>query len=152
MPDIDLTQDEADALIKMEKIKENNDVYSFPDMGGSIRIPLISKDKKESFILDVTRGKIDLLKGTYQNRTRKVISLLRLDFGGQPHRNPNGTEVSSPHMHIYREGYGDKWAFDISEIHNLKFSNINDLSITLDEFMAYCNIIDVPNIVRSLFT
>lgn len=155
MPDMDLTQNEADALIKMKKISENNEVYIYPDTGGSIRIPLISKDKKESFFLDITRGKIDLLKGTYQNRARKVISLLRLDFGGQPHRNPDGTEVPSPHMHIYIEGYGDKWAFNMSEIskkYNLTFSNINNLSITLDEFMAYCNIINPPSIERSLFT
>ncbi|KJU85379.1 prophage protein [Candidatus Magnetobacterium bavaricum] len=41
---------------------------------------------------------------------RKII-LLRLCFGGHPHRNPDDTEISSPHLHRYREGYADKWAY-----------------------------------------
>ena len=39
---------------------------------------------------------INLTKGTYQNRGRQVVVLARLDFGGAPHRNPDGETKSSP--------------------------------------------------------
>lgn len=149
MPDIDLSQSEADALIAMEKVKVDDTSWKYPVLGERISIPLVSKNKRENFILDISRGKIDLLKGTYQNRTRQIIVLARLDFGGQPHRNPNGEEIPSPHLHIYREGHGDKWAMPIPVN---QFSNVSDLWQTLQDFMRYCNITDVPNIERGLFS
>lgn len=149
MPDINLSQSEADALIAMEKVKVDNQNWDYPDLGGRISIPLVSKNKRESFILDISRGKIDLLKGTYQDRARQIIVLVRLDFGDQPHRNPDGEEIRSPHLHIYREGYRDKWAVSISAN---QFSNVSDLWQTLQEFMRYCSITDVPNIERGLFS
>ena len=80
MAEINLTQSEADALIAMEKIKLDDSRWDYPGLGGSLRIPLISKDKRENFMLDISRGKIDLPKGTYQNRARQIIILVRLDF------------------------------------------------------------------------
>ena len=149
MAEISLTQVEADALIVMEKIRVNDDLWDYPGLGGSICIPLISKDKRENFILDISRGKIDLLRGRYQNRCRQIIVLVRLDFGGQPHRNPDGEEISSPHFHIYKEGYGDKWAVSLPID---KFPNINDLFQTLQDFMMYCNITEPPLIQKGLFS
>jgi hypothetical protein len=149
MPDINLTQSEANALIAMEKHKADEQSYDYPGLGGSISIPLVSPDKRESFLLDVSRGRIDLLKGTYQNRARQIVVLVRLDFGGPPHRNPDGEEVPCPHLHIYREGFGDKWAVRAPTD---KFSNITDLWQTLGEFMQYCNITDAPNVRRGLFS
>ena len=89
------------------------------------------------------------MKGRYQTRGRKIIVLVRLDFGGQPHRNPDDTEIGSPHLHLYREGYGDKWAFPIP---SERFSDINDLGKTLDDFMHYCNITQPPRIRMGLWT
>lgn len=48
---------------------------------------------RENFLLDIRRGKIDLLKATNQNRARQTIVLVRLDLGGAPHRNPDGEEI-----------------------------------------------------------
>jgi hypothetical protein len=146
--EINLTQSEADALIAMEKVKLDNNRWDYPSLGGSLRIPLSSKDKRENFMLDISRGKIDLLKGKYQNRARQIIILVRLDFGGQPHQNPDEQEIQSPHLHIYREGYGDKWAIPVPKN---RFANISDLWQTLQDFMNFCNIIETPNIERGLF-
>jgi hypothetical protein len=146
--EINLTQSEADALIAMEKTKLDDNRWDYPSLGGSLRIPLISKDKRENFMLDISRGKIDLLKGKYQNRARQIIILVRLDFGGQPHQNPDEQEIQSPHLHIYREGYGDKWAIPLPKD---KFPNISDLWQTLQDFMDFCNISETPNIERGLF-
>ena len=148
MADMNLTAAEAEALILMPKIKVNDDRHDYPGTGGSLVIPLPSEDKREEFLLDIYRGRIDLLKGTYQNRARQVVVLVRVDFGGAPHRNPDGVEISSPHMHLYREGFGDKWAVPLPLD---KFPNVADLWQLLDDFMRFCNVVDRPDIVRGLF-
>ena len=148
MADIHLTQAEAEALITMEKHRVNEDRHNYPT-AGSVIIPLESPDRREQFLLDIHRGRIDLLKGKYQNRARQVIVLVRLDFGGAPHRNPDGEEIGSPHLHLYREGYGDKWAALVS---TKDFSRITDLGATLDDFMRYCRVTLPPHIDRGLFT
>ncbi|SRR6266567_9189524 len=118
-----------------------------PGMGGSICVPLASTDRRESFLLDIRRGRIDFAKGTYQNRGRQVIVLARLDFGGQPHRNPDGMDIPSPHLHIYKAGYGDKWAFPLPSD---KFTATKPWDL-LSEFLKFCNVIDPPMIDRGLF-
>jgi hypothetical protein len=149
MAEINLTQAEADALIAVAKVKVNDDVWEYPALGGSICVPLSSIDRRENFLLDVSRGRIDLLKGTYQNRARQVVVLVRLDFGGPPHRNPDGEEVGCPHLHTYREGFGHKWAAPVAV--NV-FPRVDDLWRTLQDFMQYCNITQPPIIRRGLFT
>ena len=141
MAEINLTQSEADALIAIEKQRLNDDRWNCPSLGGTISIPLTSTDKRESFHLDISRGRIDLLRGKYQNRARQIIVLVRIDFGGQPHRNPDGEELPSPHLHIYREGFGDKWAVPVPPD---KFPNMSDLWQTLNDFMQFCNIKEPP--------
>lgn len=148
MAEINLTQAEADLLINMPKVRTNEQVWDYPSFGGSISIPLTSRDKKENFILDVSRGQIDLLKGKYQNRGRQVVVLIRLDFGGAPHRNPDGTEIACPHLHLYREGFADKWAIEVPRD---RFQGLADFWQTLQDFMRYCNIIEPPFIERGLF-
>jgi hypothetical protein len=88
MADINLTQDEADKLMAMEKRATDEKEWLFPAPGGRVAIPLTSLDKRESFMLDVTRAQIKLTKATFQNRARVVIILMRLDLDGPPHRKP----------------------------------------------------------------
>lgn len=149
MADLNLTQAEAQALIDMAKHRVDDVVWDYPDLGGAISVPLRSVDQREQFVLDLRRGRIDLAKCTYQNRGRQVIVLVRLDFGGAPHRNPDGEEIGSPHLHLYREGFGDKSAIAASAHH---FPSFDDPWQTLNDFMAYCNIVEPPEIRRSLFT
>ena len=148
MADINLTQNEANRLLKLPKRKVDNQKWNYPSLGGKISIPLNSDDKHEEFILDISKGQIDLLRGKQQNRARQVIVLARIDFGGPPHRNPDGVEIPCPHIHLYKEGYGDKWAYPIPIE---KFPNINDPSITIDDFMDYCNIVEKPIIQMGLY-
>lgn len=143
-----VTQVEANRLLKVPKCKVDSREWIYPGLGGQIRIPLTSTDKREKFWLDVTRGKMDMTKGSYQNRARKTIVLARLDFGARPHRNPDGQPVGSPHLHLYREGHGDKWAF---EVPSDRFStNAAEPWIMLEDFLGFCNVVDRPIIARSL--
>jgi hypothetical protein len=144
---VDLEQEIADALIAIPKVRANDEETYFPLGGEHLSLPLQSQDGRESFSLDIRRGRFDLRKATYQNRARQIVVLVRLDFGGPPHRNPDGEEISCPHLHIYKEGYGDKWAFEVpSDV----FPQLQDLWQTLQDFMHYCNIIDPPDIQRGL--
>lgn len=145
--DINLTQAEADALILLPKYKGDERVWKYPSLGGSVSIPLVSADKRESFLLDISHGQINLLKGKHQNRARQCCILVRLDFGGSPHRNPDDTEIPCPHLHLYREGYSDKWAFPVPPV---KFSDTTDIWTTFQDFMRYCNVVTPPQIQRGL--
>lgn len=149
MPETTLTQTEADALLGMEKHRFDETRHQFPTLGGSIVVPLISVNKRENFLLDVTRGRINLKKVTYQNRARTAVILARLDIDGSPHENPDGQEISCPHLHTYREGYGDKWAVPAPPG---TFPRTNDLWGSLTDFMAFCNVTMTPFIERDLFT
>lgn len=112
MADIDISQADADGLMAMEKqCVEEDKSWLFPAPGERLAIALASKDKRENFMLDITRAQIKLTKATYQNRARQAVILMRLDIDGAPHRNPDDQEIPCPHLHVYREGYGDRWAF-----------------------------------------
>ena len=144
-----LTQREADSLLKMEKYYQGpKKRFVFPGLSNSLRIPLHSHDKKEKFTLDIACSRISFEKNTFQTRARKVVVLVRLDLGGHPHRNPDGQEPECPHLHLYKEGYDDKYAFPLPR----EFMGISYTSEFLGAFMDYCVIIKKPIINKRLFT
>jgi len=134
-----ITQQEANYLICLSKIIKNPKKLKFPLPGEQKEINVLSIDGKEKFILDINRARIKLTKCTYKNRYRKDIVLLRLDIDGRPHLNPpelGGKTIDCPHLHIFKEGYGDKWAIQLPDF----FTNDKDLIIKLFGFSDYCNI------------
>jgi hypothetical protein len=149
MAEINLTQAEADMLIAVEKHRISEAPSDFPMGGQSLVVPLLSADRREQFLLDLSRGRIDLLKVKMQSRGRQVVVLVRLDLGGAPHRNPDDEEIPAPHLHLYREGYGDKWAVPVPAD---RFCNVNDVWVSLEDFLRFCNVTQAPNIERGLFT
>jgi len=141
-----LSQDLANDLIKIEKKKIDNTIYEFPDRGNKLKVPIISIDEEHRFLIDVVRGNIKLKQITYQERYQKEITLVRLDIEGSPHTNPSVAEVpfeflepynsrffDCPHLHLYVEGYDDKWAIPVPENY---FGNINDMYETLMDFLV----------------
>ena len=153
-----LIQSEAEALINIPKIKNSNDSYSFPLLGKYLTIPLISQDEQENFLIDISRGRIRLTKCTYQERYQTIIILIRLDVDGPPHTNPevvnaplpyltpyNGQTIDCPHLHLYVEGFMDKWAIPAP---NDEFSDTANLYKTLQDFFQYCNVVEPPKIYR----
>ena len=144
----ELTQSEADALLAMDKYRVDEKIWNYPGLGGREIIPLTSSNGREKFLLDIRRGRVSLRKGTYQTRGRQTAILARLDFGGSPHRNPDGEEIESPHLHVYREGFADKWAIPIPKD---SFPNTSDLWQLLEDFIGYCNIVHPPIFNRGVF-
>jgi len=73
---------------------------------------------------------------------------MRLDLDGPVDRNPDGEEILCPHLHIYREGFGDKWAVPApADV----YPNPSDLVSTLSAFMRECRIVDPPAVQGGLF-
>ncbi len=149
MPPTPLSQEEADRLLAMEKFPTDNDHHEFPCLGGTLSVNLANHAEKEEFILNYRQSSINLKKRNHQIRGRQVIILARLDLDGPPHRNPDGQELGPRHIHLYREGYGDKWAFPIP---NDAFQNLDNTYGTLQDFMRYCNVVEFPNIERGLYS
>ena len=143
----ELTQNEIDYLLNLEKNYVGAQKFKYPTLGGRLNIQLTSADKNEDFILDITRSHISLSKNTFQNRARGVIILLRLDLNPAPHRNPDGKVVAGNHLHVYKEEFGDKYAYPLPE----EFIDCKDINDFLDKFMDYCHIINKPIIEEDLF-
>jgi hypothetical protein len=142
-----LPQQKADQLIQMPKRLVDPAPVRFPIAGNSVQLEAKSQDGREAFMFDVNRkGKIKLSKCTYQERYAVVELLLRLDLDGPPHENPDGAEVPCPHLHVYREGFGDKWAIPVPS----DFTDTTDLVRTLQDFLRYCNVDDIPPIQKSV--
>jgi hypothetical protein len=149
MAELFLSQAEGDELLALSKIFIGKDEIDLPDRGGSLDLSFSSQNGREEFVLNYTRHSINLSKRNHHLRGRRVVGLARLDLDGPPHRNPDGEEIGARHLHLYREGYGLKWAFEIPEN---SFSNLDNAFETLEDFMRFCNVIKMPNLRRSLFS
>lgn len=141
-----LTQTEANSLISMGK--------SFVDTATIVLLPgiddtreLIGDDKHERFLLDLWRGTLRLSKYKYQNRARTAIVLVRLDIDGSPHTNPDGQQIGGTHIHLYREGYEDRWAFPLDQE---VFKDVRNPTGLLEDFCGYCSIRGLPPIQEEL--
>lgn len=140
-----IPQHVADALFAMEKHSVSDEMILFDRLGQSENIMLVSVDKTEEFYLDLTRGRQSLFQISMQNRAKKDVVLVRLDINGPPHRNPKSKVLlPTPHLHVYRENFGDRWA-EPAPTHI--FSDLNSELTTLREFLRYCYITKPPNIM-----
>jgi len=135
-----LTQAEADTLIAMDKrFAQSKTITLLP--GSDQTHELIGSADRERFLLDLWRGTLRLTKLKYQTRGRKAIVLVRLDIDGAPHTNPDGQRLGGTHVHVYREGYEDRWAFTPDPA---DFRNPSDMQRTFRDFCDYCHILDPP--------
>lgn len=140
-----LTQKEADAFLKTEKVRISHTAETFPEPGEKpITFDLKASQGSEKFLLDITRGRIKSCKCTYQNRVRKRIILARLDIEGRPHCNPDSELVNCPHIHLYREGHMDKWAWPAEDILGILPPKLIDI---YNRFCEFCTIVKPPVIL-----
>ncbi|WPX08072.1 DUF6978 family protein [Anaerocellum danielii] len=140
----------ADYLIRTEKIILEKKI-NFPIVNTSLTLNVICVDNNsEKILIDINRkGTLKLTRCTYHKRYQTNITLIRLDIDTKPHRNPDGTKVGPTHIHIYKEGYGDKWAYPLDEFDC--FSNTDDLVQAFIDFCKFCNIKEIP-IVQVVMT
>lgn len=135
-----ISQPEADALIAMKKSFINPKMVSLKQ-GIDETYELIGEDQKERFFFDLWRGVLRLSKYKLQTRGRILVVLVRLDINGSPHTNPDGQILDGTHLHIYKEGFGDKWAYPMEPS---VFEDISSVGSTFRGFCKYCNIEAIP--------
>ena len=157
-----LEQQEAERLMRMDKIVAEDTQYVFPAPREQLRIPLVSVNGQERFVLDINRGKRRSFKCTYQERYSVVTVLVRLDMNPSRHVNPyvllppagfenyNGTQFDDAHIHLYVEGWGDKWAIPANLEGFTDPADMSELTENLTRFLAYCNIVGMLDIVEAL--
>ena len=86
MAEIFLTQREADSLLAMEKHSVGDRKFTFSSLGQKEEIELVSFDKREKFLLDLSTGRSEIRRVKLQNRARKLLYLLDLIFQGDTTR------------------------------------------------------------------
>ncbi len=103
---------------------------------------LFSPETREEFILDYHKGNIAIEKFVVNHRYRQSIILLRYCHTGR-HTNPDGITLDGPHIHLYREGYADKFAFPAAEM-GINISD--DIQVIFRKVLQLCNIQITPTI------
>jgi hypothetical protein len=111
--------------------------------GGDFVYQAFSSDLRDSFYLDLARPSLKPQKLKLQLRASSMDILVRLDVNGSPHKNPDGHRLGGTHLHLYREGAGDDWAFLLDAG---AFSNPNDPLRAFFDFCGYCRI-DVTSLM-----
>jgi hypothetical protein len=124
----------------MPKRFRDNGIIALP-AGVKHSYELVGPEEREVFLLDMWRGTIRLSKYRYQTRAKITTILVRLDINGAPHTNPDGTVVGQSHIHLYRAGFEDKWAFEIDP---RTFRATNDMGQTFGDFCRFCNVTQTP--------
>ena len=137
-----------DANIIIYEEKQFLDSHAdFPALHNTIKLNGLGQRTKYEYIVDVNRKYYLLNRITYHQRVFTNITLLRLDIDTKPHRNPDGKKINGTHLHVYREGYGDSWAYELNDpaLHELwpkfAFSTLlqEDLINKFYSFAKLCN-------------
>lgn len=142
-----LTQEEVDYLIKTEKYPDRKKAgYTLPLSGETLTIPFHSQEHGEKFSIDIERGRISLKKHKEQLRYKTSIVLVRMDINGKPHKNPDGNIIGGTHFHLYKEGSKMSWAVPLPP----RFTDPNNMTLTISQFMDYCNVKEKPKLNRNI--
>ncbi|RIV18829.1 hypothetical protein D2Q93_13645 [Alicyclobacillaceae bacterium I2511] len=141
-----LSDQDAKELLDMLKQIKDLRFIEFPQIGKTQKIEVVGTPENVKFVFDVNRkGTLKVKKCTYQTRYQKSVILLRVDIGGQEHMNPDGKIIPCPHIHIYREGYDDSWAYPLDSKLD---TDPSDLLQALIDFLVYNHVVNRPPIYK----
>lgn len=138
----ELTQLEFDYLMGQEKRFEDESTILLGPAPLQWSKKIQSTSTKDTFSLDFYRGTFRLEKYTYNHRFKQTTVLMRFDSYGE-HTNPDGERINGHHVHIYKEGFGDKFAYPSS---NFGIESSDTIEVILRKMLVYCNIKRIPPI------
>ena len=153
-----MTQSEADALLQMPKEFVDFDPLEFTQTQPMNYDRLLqSADRREQFILTFERGQRKRIRLKYQTRARQVIVLARLDLNGPAHHNPPeeaiyrpNERIAGPHMHLYRENFEDRIAFELADVPGLIVRDLGSGVSCLEDFLLFVGVSEWPAIQLSI--
>ncbi len=131
-----LTQSEAEALMAVRKIFEDTSPLMIDRPFREERKLISSANSSDTFYLNINETAIEFGKYFVNNRYFST-PLVRLCMDKDAvHENPDGQKIQGCHIHIYREGYGDKFASE------LRLANITGTTTiqVIGQFLVFCNI------------
>ncbi|MBC3798462.1 DUF6978 family protein [Acetobacterium tundrae] len=135
-----MTNETFEHLLSLAK-QFDDATIKLPTVGETKILHATSCYSTEKFIVDTDRrGKIELKKIKLQNRHSTKELLLRVEIDCPPHTNPDYSETSRNHIHIYKEGYDLRWAYDLETFHDVYFKNIYTFDTVFIDFCKLCNI------------
>ena len=137
-----LKQQDFERLLKLPKKFLTTDKLEISIAPSSWTRKVISIDNEYEFLLDFYRGRYDLTRFTINKRYKTNIVLLRFDSGGT-HKNPDGKIIRGAHIHLYKEGYEDKFAYPVSDFGILE----SDIGIekVFTKLLNFCNFVEMPD-------
>jgi Family of unknown function (DUF6978) len=136
-----LTQEEADNLLAKAKEATRKEILSWEKTSRHDEPVIAVGEPDLQFVLSRSRNPFEI-RAHFRTRSKNV-HLARIDSSEQ-HINPDGTRITGPHMHWYREGYDHcKWAEQIDWY---------DIDKPLDTLFAFLDLIKTrfPNGVQEV--
>ena len=106
-----------------------------------------SLDRTQSFLLDYRRGVLEVARYTWNGRYRQTVIMLRYDSRGM-HTNPDGARISGPHFHLYKEGYGTKFAYPPQDYGIDPDADMTDIC---KQVLGFFSVVQVPNIQATMY-
>ena len=132
----DLSQSEFDFLMSLEKEFEDKSTIVLGPAPLQWSRRLKSTTTNDNFSLDFYRGTFKIQKYTYNHRYNQTLAVFRFDSFGT-HTNPDGEKLTGFHVHLYKEGFGDKFAYPASEF---GIDETDSMDIVLQKFLVYCKV------------
>lgn len=137
-----MTDNEFKALMTMQKHIDDAKI-ELPLIGETGKtITVFSDTTSDVFAIDSDRkSRISLIKKKLQKRHMNTQErLIRLEIDARPHTNPDGQVLSRNHIHIFKEGYGLSFAYDLESFDNKLFKDLSSFEQVFYDFCEYCNI------------
>jgi len=145
-------QHSYDELIKMPKQIDGTKLeYDAPAPGKTLEIKLMSsEDLSCKFKLSIYEGKhssqisiaVEPDRKTSMQTRHRTETLVRVDVDERAkHTNPDGTVIEGSHVHIAKEGYGDRIAYPIDAEEAIRVVGNDKTIISIFEsFREFCHI------------
>lgn len=141
-----LTRDEVLNLIKLPKVAEQgNELFFNQNIVENIYELKAVNDENLKFKVDLTQHKKVSLKLSCHHRDGSNLGLIRVDYNGPRHKNPQTITSNVPrvlhnyagfeikprvsHIHIYVEGENLDWAMPLKDFSNLTDEERNGISV-----------------------
>jgi hypothetical protein len=133
-----LTDEEFNRVFELKKFFDGD--ICLPKQNERKFYTLKSIDGFEHFELNIERKTRIELKKIKLHHSYFKEPIVRLEVDAPPHKNPDGKRVGRNHIHIYREGYGLTWAYELDEFSDTLFRKKDDFISIFNDFCVYCNI------------
>ena len=136
-----------------EKKSYITESFVFPNHNQEVKLDAIGDTSRTKYFVDINRKSYQITKKvTCQNRAHTSVVLMRLDYLGRDHTNPDNQRLSGTHIHIYKEGFGVSWAYTLDDPFlqtlnsdfDLNLFKTDDITKLFDAFSVFCRFINRP--------